>query len=182
MTYPTSRRVKVVISVGIVVLLAAACSASTTSSEGPPPRSTVAIPDGWKTYTYGKAQISVPSDWAVMSHYLCAGLSPSGGALFLGPPKGGPDCTAPPGEGDSVAVTTIPTGTADQSQCTIKINGLRVYFGPCGSSNAAGIVFYDIPSLGIRAEGMAGRAENENVTGPGTGTVVGRVLHTLRPR
>jgi hypothetical protein len=181
MPYPTFRRIKVVISVGIVVLLGAGCSASTTSSGGPPSRSTVAIPDGWKTYTYGKAQISVPGDWAIMSNYLCAGLS-SSGTLYLGPPKGPPyaSCPSDSGQGDSVLVTPMPAGTNDQSQCTIKINGLRVYFGPCGSSNAAGIVFYDIPSLGIRAVGMGGTSEN--VTGPGTGTVVGQVLHTLRPR
>jgi hypothetical protein len=168
----------------LVALLigAGVCAGCTTASSGrPPPRNTVAIPDGWKTYTYGKAQISAPRDWAVMSNYLCAGLS-SNGTLYLGPPKGPPyaSCPSDGGQGDSVTVTPIPAGTADQSQCTIKMNGIRVYFGPCGTSNAAGVVFYDIPSLGIRAEGMGGRSEN--VKGPGTGTVVGQVLHTLRPR
>jgi hypothetical protein len=51
---------------------------------------------------------------------------------------------------------------------------------PCATSDAAGIAFYDIPSLGIRTQGIGGR--DENMTGPGSGTVVGQVLHTLRPR
>jgi hypothetical protein len=154
---------------------------STTTSAGAPPSTTAAVPHGWKTYTYGKAQVSVPSDWAVRTNYLCPG-SKSTGTLYLGPPKGPPyaSCPADVGETNSVTVTPLPAGAPDQSQCPIKLNGLRVYVGPCSTSDAAGIVLYDIPSLGVRAEGMGG--SGENVTGPGSGTVVGQVLHTLRRR
>jgi hypothetical protein len=118
------------------------------------------------------------NNWVVVTNYLCPD-SRSIGTLYLGPSKGAA-CSPEIRQGNSVTVTPLPAGTADQSQCSIRLNGLRVYFGPCTSSNAAGVIFYDIPSLGIRAEGM-GRG-NENVTGPGTGTVVGQVLHTLRRR
>ena len=172
--------------ISLVPLVAAAamcasCTSTTASSGSTSPRSTVAVPHGWKTYTYDKARISIPSDWAVVTDYFCAG-STSVGTLYLGPPKGPPYASCPSDfrQGDSVTITPLPAGTVDQSQCSIKMNGLRVHFGPCDSSNAAGVIFYDVPTLGVRAEGMGGRSEN--VTGPGTGTVVGQVLHTIRPR
>jgi hypothetical protein len=167
----------------LLVVAAAMCASctSTTSISGTTSRSsTVAVPPGWKTYTYGKVRISVPKDWAVVTNYACPG-SPSVGTLYLGAPKGPPyaSCPSDAGQGDSVTITPLPAGVADQRQCSFKMNGLRVHYGPCTSSNAAGVIFYDIPTLGIRAEGTGGN--KENVTGPGTGTVVGRVLHTIRP-
>ncbi len=42
------------------------------------------------------------------------------------------------------------------------MNGLAVYVGPCTSSNAAGIVVYSIPALGVQAVGIG--TLNENVT------------------
>ena len=163
-----------------LLLAASVCAGcSTTSSVGSPPNSSVAIPGGWKTYTYGKAKISVPSDWVVVTNYLCPDtVAP--GALYLGPSKNlGEVCPQTPSV-DTVTVTPLPAGAANQSQCTIKMNGLRVYLGPCSSSNPIGVVFYDIPSLGISAEGMG--TSSQNVTGSGTGTAVGQVLHTLRRR
>jgi hypothetical protein len=116
-----------------------------------------------------------------VTDYLCAG-STSVGMLYLGPPKGPPyaSCPSDGGQGDSVTITSLPADAIDEPQCSFTMNGLRVRFGPCTSSNAAGAIVYDIPALGIRAEGMGAR--NQNVTGPGTGTVVGRVLHTIRHR
>jgi hypothetical protein len=171
------------ITLGLMVVAAAlfaSCSSTSPSSGKASPRSTVAVPHGWKTYRYGKARISVPADWAVLTNYLCAS-STSVGTLYLGPPKGPPyaSCPSDVGQGDSVTITPLSPGTADQSQCSFKMNGLRVHYGPRTSSNAAGVVFYDIPTLGIRAEGIG--SGNQNVTGPGTGTVVGQVLHTIRP-
>jgi hypothetical protein len=164
-----------------LLLAASVCAGcSTTSSVGTPPSSTVAVPRGWKTYTYGKAKISVPGDWAVVTKWLCPGLS-STDTLYLGLPKGLAFCPAFVGPGDSIVVTALPIGTAEQSQCRIKMNGLRVYLGPCTSSNPIGVVFYDIPSLGIRAEGMGGIRQHV-AAGSGPGTVVGQVLHTLRIR
>lgn len=163
----------------IAATVGAGCS--TTSSGRASPSSTVAVPRGWKTYTYGKAQISVPSAWAVITNYACPG-SGSTGTLYLGPPKGPPyaSCPADVGQANSVTLTPLPAGAIDQAQCAIKVNGLGVYVGPCTTSDPAGLVWYDIPSLGIRAQGMGG--SGEDVTGPGTGTEVGRVLHTLRHR
>jgi hypothetical protein len=164
----------------VAAAMFASCTSSTPSSAKASLRSTLAVPHGWKTYGYGKAQISVPADWVVLTNYLCASSTPVG-TLYLGPPKGPPyaSCPSDVGQGDSVTITPLPPGTADQPQCSLKMNGLRVHYGPCTSSNAAGVVFYDIPTLGIRAEGMG--SNNQDVTGPGAGTVVGRILHTIRP-
>jgi hypothetical protein len=100
------------------------------------------------------------------------------GTLELGVPKVLSNCTELPPNLRTVTLTPLPADGAQQSQCAFKMNGVRVYFGPCTSSNPAGVVVYEIPSLGIRAKGMG--TGSENVTGPGTGTVVGRVLQTLR--
>jgi hypothetical protein len=115
-----------------------------------------------------------------MLNELVAFMPIERGGRHLGPPKGPPyaSCPADAGQANSVTVTPLPAGAPYQLQCAIKMNGLRVYVGPCSTSDAAGIVFYDIPSLGVRAEGMSG--SGDKVTGLGTGTVVGRVLHTLR--
>jgi hypothetical protein len=169
------------VSLVVAAAVCASCTSKTVKSGNTSPRKTTTLPHGWKTYTYEQARISIPRDWAVVTNYLCAGLS-SVGTLYLGLPKGPPyaSCPSDHGQGESVTITPLPAGTADQSQCSFKMNGLRVHFGPCTSSNAAGVIFYDIPALGIRAEGR-GRS-NQNVTGPGTRTVVGQVLHTIRSR
>jgi hypothetical protein len=169
------------ISLVVAAATGAWCTSTAGGSGNTSLRKAVGIPRGWKTHTYEKARISIPSDWAVVTNYLCAG-SRSVGTLYLGPPKGPPyaSCPSDVGQGESVTITPLPAGTADQSQCSFKMNGLRVHFGPCTSSNAAGVIFYDIPALGIRAEGVG--SGNQNVTGPGTNTVVGQVLHTIRAR
>jgi hypothetical protein len=162
-----------------LLLAASVCAGcSGTSPVGTPPSSTV-VPPGWKTYTYGNARISVPSNWVVVTDYTCPDtVAP--GVLYLGPSRNpGEVCPFTPSI-DTVTVTPLPAGTPDQPQCPIQMNGLRVYLGPCSSSNPIAVVFYNIPSLGIRAEGMG--TNSQNVTGSGTGTVVGQVLHTLRPR
>jgi len=169
-----------VVSLVIAASLCAGCS--TTSSGGTPPSSTVAVPSGWKTYAYGKAKISVPSNWAAVSDYTCPDtVSP--GVLYLGPSKNpGDSCPAYP-RIDTVTVTPLqplPAGASYPSLCSLKMNGLVVFVEPCTSSNPGGIVIYSIPSLGVRAEGTG--TSSENVTGSGTGTVVGRVLHTLRAK
>jgi hypothetical protein len=168
------------ISLVVVAATGASCTSAAAGSGNTSLKEAVAIPHGWKTYAYEQARISIPRDWTVATHYLCAG-SRSVGTLYLGPPKGPPyaSCPSDVGQGESVTITPLPAARADQSQCSFKMNRLRVYFGPCTSSNAAGVIVYDIPALGIRAEGMG--SGNQNVTGPGTGTVVGQILHTIRP-
>ncbi len=158
-----------------ILLAASVCTGCSTTSSVVPPSSTVPVPRGWKTYTYGKAKISVPRNWAVVTDYTCPDtVAP--GVLYLGPSRNPGEVCPFTRNIDTVTVTPLPAGTSDQSQCIIKMNGLRVYLGPCGSSNPIGLAFYDIPSLGIRAKGGGSNGQ----TGPGT--VVHKVLQTLRLR
>jgi hypothetical protein len=160
----------------IAVILGAACSLTTTTTGT---SATHLVPRGWKTYTYGRARISVPNDWAVVTNYNCPGSHPLG-VLYLGPPQD-PSASCPfSGSQNSVTVTSIASGATYQSPlCSqIRVNGVRVFVGPCGSSNPGGLVIYWVPALGVEAIGMG--IISENVTGPGTGTIVGQVLHTLR--
>ena len=86
-------------------------------------------------------------------------------------------------DSNTVTLTPIPeTATIGPLVCPPmrRMNGLRVSVGPCGSSDAAGLVIYLIPSLGVEAVGTG--TSTENVTGAGEGTIVGRVLHTLRQK
>ena len=168
-----------------LIIAATVCAGcSTPSSGGTPPSSTVAVPHGWKTYTYGKATISVPSDWAVVSHYVCPDAD-GPGVVYLGPSEN-PGASCSPASFHHINTVTVtplqllPAGATYPSLCSGKVNGLRVYVGPCSSGNPRGIVIYSIPSLGLQAIGSG--TSSEDVTGPGTGTVVGQVLHTLRHR
>ena len=169
-----------VVSLLVAATLSAGCS--TMSSVGAPPSSTVVVPHGWRTYTYGKAAISVPGDWAVVTDHTCPGTTASG-ILTLGLSKSSGWCPYALTY-SSVTITPLPAllagATYNTSPCTISLNALRVYVGPCGSSNPPGIVSYAISSLGVEATGTG--TITENVTGSGTGTVVGRVLHTLRAK
>jgi len=140
----------------------------------------VLVPLGWKTYTYGNARISVPNDWAVVRNNNCPVRS-APGTLELGSAMGLlPPCPGGVRDANVVTLGSLPRGGLHtSSQCArIRVNGLAMLVGPCGSSNAGGIVIYWVPALGVQAVGMG--TNSENVTGPGTGTVVGRVLHTLR--
>jgi hypothetical protein len=75
----------------------------------------------------------------------------------------------------------LPGSTFRQTACPpVKVNRLTVYIGPCSTSNAAGITEWSVPALEVQALGTG--TASENVTGSGDGTVVGRVLHTLRRR
>jgi hypothetical protein len=135
-------------------------------------------PRGWKSYTYREARISVPSNWAVEHNEGCPVLS-APGTLQLGPAKGPSSCL--PGIRDTNIVSLSPLSASDYYALTcpkIEVNGLAIVVGPCTSSNTAGIVIYAIPALGVQAVGSG--VGSENVTGPGTSTIVGLVLHTLR--
>ena len=137
------------------------------------------MPRGWKTYTYGEAEISVPGDWVVHQTYPCLDRA-APGTLELGRPVVLSNCQAILRDATTVTLSPIPTGAINRSSvCPPReMNGQQVYVGPCTTSNPAGIVEYLMPALGVEAVGT-GR-NNENVTGPGATTVVGRVLHTLR--
>jgi hypothetical protein len=142
------------------------------------------IPKGWKTYTYGEAAISVPRSWVVRhGYYSCASSTFSAsGTLFLLPKSISDVCVRSPFNTRSVAISPLPTGSAyEQPSCPpVNVNGLTTYVGPCTSSNPAGTTVWSVPALGIQAAGT-GKA-SENVTGSKNGSVVGRVLRTLRRR
>jgi len=145
-----------------------ACSTSTTVSKSSHPIST---PQGWRTYTYGKARISVPSEWAVERNAVCP-INSAPGTLSLGNPKRYSGCPDAHSDDNRVILSSVEhfSSAHFSSQCpAIRVNGLRAYVGPCESSDADGHVSYWIPSLGLTAIGVGADM-----------TVVSRVLHTLR--
>jgi hypothetical protein len=81
---------------------------------------------------------------------------------------------------NSVVLASLSPGDAQAlKSCPVtKVNGFDVHVLPCGASHATGIVEYLVPALGVEVVGAG--TIGENVSGPGTSTVVGRVLHTIR--
>jgi hypothetical protein len=95
----------------------------------------------------------------------------------LGAPKLLANC--PVGVSSIIVASMSPAAAQAVAECpAIKINGLDAHVLPCASSNARGIIQYVVPALGIEAVGTG--TSGENVSGAGTNTVVGRILHTLR--
>lgn len=145
-----------------LALATSACGGvSTTTSTGSTLRS-VSIPQGWKTYTYGKAAISVPSSWEVKHGTNCPNTN-APGALLLGFPKVLEHC---PEYSDVsyVAVIDIPAGSPSGSapQKPTMVNGVPVFVG-FGSPST---IEWTAPSLGVELIG--------------TGSDANRILHTLR--
>jgi hypothetical protein len=135
------------------------------------------VPRGWKSYTYGEATISVPSDWIVVTSYACP-KPKEPGTLFLGPSEN-PDEVCPMYSLSVNSVTIAPVSLQPGDACTRtgEVNGLMVEITPCGSGDATSSTVWTVPSLGIQA--VATQAEGGSV-GSGSSTVVERVLHTLR--
>ena len=80
---------------------------------------------------------------------------------------------------NTVTLSALPTRQLFNQNCPkMEVNGLSVTVVPCTSSNVGGVVIYVIPALGVQAEGTG--TSDENVTGPGSGTIIGRILHTIR--
>jgi hypothetical protein len=152
-------------------------SSHTIEAKSKNPR--VAIPKGWKSYTYGGVTISVPSSWAIKHSTNCPNIS-APGSLLLGNAKTYVNCpdslytkgfvsidslsnlTSQATAGATTSTTTGQTPTAAPVGSVAKINGLSVdvAFGSPESQQ------WIIPSLGLQITGR----------GPGTD----RVLHTLR--
>jgi hypothetical protein len=161
-----------------VLIFDAVVLVPTSAAQSAPSTSHNSVPAGWRTYIFGKVKISIPKDWAEKRGLGCP-VPDAAGTLNIG--NSISTSCPPPGDTTSVQLWRLPSKTIQpfiQSCLPMTLNGLRVYVGPCGSSNSAGLVYYFIPSLGIEALGRG--TGNVNVTGPGTGTVVGRILHTLR--
>jgi hypothetical protein len=160
----------------VITIATAACGSTATTGATTTTPPTASIPIGWKTYAYGKAKISVPPSWTLVSSTGCAERS-APGVLALGPPKSLTNC--PPGS-NSIVVSSLPAGDAKaMSLCpAITVNGLSVHVLPCGGTRDRGIVQYLVPALGVEAVGTG--TNGEDVAGTGTATVVGQALHTLR--
>jgi len=142
-----------------LTLLLSACSGSTITT------STVSIPSGWKTYTYGKVAIAVPSSWAVKHNTNCPNtLSP--GTLLLGLPPVLSFCAAFQYPKSVVTVQQLndqPKSTFGfpDSEKPLRINGISVYVG-VGSPT---MIQWSVASLDVQITG----------TGPDSN----RVMHTL---
>lgn len=155
-----------------------ACSSTSTTATSTTSTS-VSVPRGWKTYAFKKVRISVPSNWTVERGDRCPNHSVPGMLRLAPPVQGSQQCPATFVNENTVSLRSLPARVNSTSLCPpIRINGLQVYVGPCATSDPAGIVLYSVPLLGVQAEGTG--TTQENVTGQGAGTVVGRVLHTLR--
>jgi hypothetical protein len=151
-----------------------------SSSKGPsahPSRSAL-TPKGWKTYTYGKAAISVPRNW---SFDTCPAPS-AAGTLDLGPLK--MVCTDVDNSNtNSVTLmsTTVSLRQIERSgdYCIVTVNRLTVALSPCTSSNPDGLIVWTIPSLGIAASAFQ---KGSGTVGFLTVSLVNRVLRTIRQR
>ena len=174
-------KIVAIVAIVSIVLCAAACgssaiTAATSTSGTRPVAAPVTVPAGWHSYTYGRATISAPADWVVATSKGCPSATAQG-ILALGAPKLLVNC---PAGVDSVVVGPFPSGdTGATAGCPpIALHGLVAYVLPCHSGAGTNIVEYLVPALGVEAVGSG--TTGENVSGTGTNTVVGQVLHTLR--
>jgi hypothetical protein len=148
-------------AVAVLALLLAACSSSTNA---PSTTTNVSIPSGWKTHTYGKMAIAVPSNWAVKRGTNCPN-APAPGTLLLGLPAVLSYCAAFQYPKSVVTVSQLSSETSTTNvpagQKPVTINGIPVYLG-FGSTT---MLQWTVPSLDVQITG----------TGPNSN----RVMHTL---
>jgi hypothetical protein len=160
-----AKRLSTIIGLWLVAgALCAACSSTTTSPMGTPTSSTIAVPQGWKTYTYGKMAIAVPSTWAVKHDTNCPNAH-APGTLLLGVPPVLIQCVAYQYPATVVTVSQITAGmpgVRSPGQKPVIVNGVPVYVG-FGSPST---VHWTVPSLDVQIMG--------------TGPESNRVMHTLR--
>ena len=143
----------------IVAILLAACGTSTAS----PPTTTVAVPRGWKTYTFEKAAISIPADWAVGNNDCGDYQGPV--TLILGHPKGAMACPAISRSSTNTNTTIVDVASMSDTSAPTNtmVNGEPVDIG-FGSPIA---IQWNAPTLGVRISA--------------SGPLANRILHTLRP-
>jgi hypothetical protein len=126
---------------------------------------TVAVPEGWKTYTYGKAAVSVPGTWQVKRDTNCPNTA-APGALLLGYPKTIEYCPAYQSTASYLALIDRTDAAAGSGSTAPEkpemINGVAVYVG-FGSPAA---LEWTAPSLGIEIIGA--------------GPLADRIVSTLR--
>jgi len=161
------RRPSGLTSAGVIGLLVGLASLALTISAcgGGSTLPSVSVPQGWTSYTYGKAAISVPSSWEVKHDTNCPNTN-APGALLLGYPKGGPEHCPAYSVVNYVAIFDIPAGSVSgsASQKPTMVNRVPVFVG-FGSSST---IVWTAPSLGVEIIG--------------TGSDANRILHTLRSK
>src|ERR1022692_825103 len=132
----SSRWTAVTVTVLLVAaVICTACSSTSTGSGGSLPSSTLAVPTGWKTYAYGKAAISVPSDWVVTGNGCGVGTAP--GTLLLGLPKVLPSCPMDQ-NGQNEVTLDSPSSPVTSSEASTVVNGLQAYPIPVGDPGGPG--------------------------------------------
>ena len=155
----TVRVIRLGIALTAIALLLVSCGSSTTASTA-----TVSIPSGWKTETYGKVAIAVPSNWAVKHGTNCPN-APAPGTLLLGLPAVSSYCAEYQYPKSVVTVWQIKSETSTTNvptrQTPVTINGIPAYVG-FGSPTT---LYWIVPSL------------NAQVTGSGPES--SQVMHTL---
>lgn len=149
------------IALASIAIPLVACGSSTTATSS---STTVSIPSGWKTETYGKVAIAVPSSWAVKHGTNCPN-APAPGSLLLGLPAVLSYCAAYQYPKSVVTVSQLSSETSTTNvpagQKPVMINGIPVYIG-FGSPTT---LYWTVPSLDVQIIG----------TGPDSS----QVLHTL---
>ena len=130
------------------------------------PRPVVPIPTGWKTYTYGKASISVPRSWTVKRNQICPNTS-APGSLMLGFSKAAYDCVALPYPKSWIRIQTMSKLSDAGSVFTggrphQTVNGVPVIVG---FGSPATLAWY-APSLQVELTSWGANAA--------------RIFHTLR--
>lgn len=158
---PERRALGGLLVVASLPLLLAACSSSTTSSST---TTTVSIPAGWKTYTFGKMAIAVPSSWAVKHNTNCPNAA-APGALLLGVPPVLINCPAFEYPKSVVTVSQLSSATSTTTipvgQKPVTVNGVPMYAG----SGSPSSLDWTVPSLDVRIFG--------------SGPDISQVMHTL---
>jgi len=155
---PSAGVIGLLVGLASLALAISACGGGSTLPSA-------SVPQGWTTYTYGKAAISVPSSWEVKHDTNCPNTN-APGSLLLGYPKGGPEHCPSYSVVNYVAVIGITAGSVSGSatQKPTMVNGVPVFVG-FGSPST---IEWTAPSLGVEIIG--------------TGSDANRILHTLRSK
>ena len=180
--HSTITHVLVVAAVAAVVALALVFGPFRSGVSGVPsttpwahPSSPVSVPKGWKTYSYKKAQISVPGTWTTNP---CPGASATG-RLILGT-QPAVHCPAVSYQITASVTLSVPSAAVmalakKNGQCRpLKVNQLAVLVS-CAAipGNFDNYTQWIIPSLGVEA------VSTSSFDSDG---VASRVLHTIRRR
>lgn len=145
------RRAITLVSLVVVVVTSASCISNSANSGTTSTSGTTAVPLGWKTYTYGKAAIAVPSGWAVKYDTNCPN-APAPGTLLLGLPKMLSFCAAfqyPASVVRVSQITTTSSTTVPAGEKPVTVNGIAVELG----FGSPATLQWTVPSLGVQITG-----------------------------